>query len=201
MIRALNHAGEASAALNSNKGYCLVLNADEGQLVYALSQQCDLRIIGLESSPRKVESARENLMRAGVYGSRVTIHQGTADAELPYGSMLANLIVSDEALRSGRLPASAAEVLRMLRPEGGLAYIGQSKAAEKLGERLTGRAAKAWLGTHDGEWQLRKRDGLWMTGRCDRLPGGGEWTQLYADAGHTANSEDELEGPTTVPRA
>lgn len=102
------------------KGYCLVLGSEEGRLAYEIAKRTDLKVIGLEEDPIKVATAREVLDRTGLYGARVSVHQGSLSS-LPYVSYFANLVVSDSALLTGDLPASVDEVTRVLRPCGGVA--------------------------------------------------------------------------------
>ena len=55
------------------KGYALVLDAGIGRLAYELAIRSDLKIIGIEKDPQKVQQAKEKLDAAGLYGSRVVI--------------------------------------------------------------------------------------------------------------------------------
>jgi len=48
------------------KGYCLVIDAGEGHLVYELAKRSNLNIIGIENNPRLVEKARQNLDKGSV---------------------------------------------------------------------------------------------------------------------------------------
>ena len=57
------------------RGFCLVIDGEEGQLAYELARQSELEIYVVESDPVKVATARTNLTKAGVYGNRVTVHQ------------------------------------------------------------------------------------------------------------------------------
>ncbi len=187
----------AEAAVNaagSKKGYCLVLGADTVTLAYEMSKRSAFRIIGIEPDADKVAPARELLVNARVYGSRIVIHQGKLD-QLPYQKRFANLVVSEEALANGTLPPSASEVHRILRPSGGVAvFTSPSNAAD---------AAKA---TEWGEgalpgWKVVEAAGGGWTGTARRGPlaGAGEWTHFYADAGNTACSGDALRpGPVDI---
>ncbi len=51
------------------------------------------------------------------------MEQGELDA-LPHSDYFANLIVSEEALVTGRLEASAREAIRVLKPCGGVLFVG-----------------------------------------------------------------------------
>jgi outer membrane protein assembly factor BamB len=180
------------------KGYCLVLGAEYGRLAYALAQRTDLQIVGIEADPDKVAVARATLEKAGLYGSRIAIHNAPLD-RLPYGSFFANLIVSDSLLLTGEVPTPAPEVFRVLRPNGGVVCLGQPGEGRQPGRTALASTLKRWLKGADGaEARVYRRGGLWAIARRGALPGSGEWTQLYADASHTACSNDQVQGPMTL---
>jgi outer membrane protein assembly factor BamB len=187
------------------KGYCLVLGCGEGRLAYELAKQTPayagvtgrhggqpLRIIGIEEDEKKVLAARESLDKAGLYGVRVTVHHGSL-IRMPYTDYFANLIVSDRALISGDMPTAADEVFRVLRPFGGTAYLGQTIGAAERGGKLSRSALESWLQKASAPgWEMIERDGLWAVMRRGPLPGSGEWTHQYAEAGNSACSGDRL---------
>jgi outer membrane protein assembly factor BamB len=167
------------------KGYCLVLGSGEGRLAYELARLADLKIIGVEKDTKKAAIAREALDTAGLYG-RVVIHQGSFE-KLPYTKYFANLIVSDEALRGGKLPSSTDEVFDLVRPYGGVIALGlpanrQNRSSlKKLTQQTT------------FDWKINKsKKIIWAIANRGEPAGAGEWTHLYAEAGNTACSRDEL---------
>jgi outer membrane protein assembly factor BamB len=180
------------------KGYCLVIGCGEGRLAYELARRSDLNVIGVEPDPARVAAARAALDAAGLYGVRVAVHQWGKDV-LPYTSYIANLVVSEEALISGGLSVPANEVLRVLRPCGGVACLGQPSTAAGAVARLDPDRLERWM--KDGgvtEGTLEKKRGVWAMIRRGPIPGGGEWTQLYANPNHTACSMDQLRGPMAI---
>jgi len=180
------------------KGYALVLGCGEGRLAYELARRTDLNLIGVERDPAKVAVARAALDAAGLYGVRVTVHEWNKDV-LPYTSCLANLIVSDETLITGTLSIPAKEVLRILCPCGGVACIGQPSRLPRKCLPIEPAALERW--SKDGgvpEARLEKNHGLWALIRRGPVPDSGEWTQLYANANHTACSMDQLRGPMEI---
>ena len=179
---------------NIRKGYCLVLDCNEGRLAYELARQTDLQIVGIEEDPQKVAKARIALNRAGLYGTRVTVQQ-VSSGQLPYTDYFANLVVSDRMLISGESVVSPEEVVRVLRPGGGVAYLGQTRDAAKQGRTLSHSSLAGWLGDTPAEgWVVTERNGLWAGMRREALEGGGEWTHKYADAGNSTCSTDQLVG-------
>jgi outer membrane protein assembly factor BamB len=105
------------------RGYALVLGSAEGRLVYELATRSEMQVIGVEPDAGKVAAARAMLHAAGLSG-RIAIHHGELD-RLPYTDYLFNLIVSDAFATGGAMPGRRDEVLRVLRPHGGVALFGR----------------------------------------------------------------------------
>ena len=171
------------------KGYALVLGCGEGRLAYEIARRTNMTVIGVEEDPKKVAAGRQSLDKAARYGGHVSIQQGPLD-KLPYVKYAFNLIVSDRTLATGALPPSAAEMYRVLRPCGGVAYVG------RVGPQRPGGLARAklegWLkaGKIDGAKITESDKGLWAVVRRGGLPGAGQWSHQYANVGNTACSED-----------
>ena len=173
-----------------DKGYALDLGCGEGRLACEIARRTNLTVIGVESDAGKVAAARRALDEAGLYGSRAVVHHGPLD-RLPYTKYLFNLIVSDQALVSGTLPPSAAEVYRVLRPCGGVMHVGQPGRERRGG--LTKARLDGWLksgGIEEGE-ATESAEGLWAVVPRGRLPGSAEWSHQYANVANTACSEDK----------
>lgn len=181
-----------------NKGYCLVLDCGEGQLIYELAKRSDLRLVGIDKNKRNIEAARLALERAGLYGSRAAVLQWDKDT-LPFTTYMFNLIVSDGAIARSRLPDPSPEVLRVLRPYGGCVCVGRPAATKGVRGKLDRAEVAQWFqqsGMTEATWT--NDGGAWAVVRRGAVPGAGEWTQLYADSGHTACSRDELRGPMVI---
>jgi len=168
-----------------SKGYCLVLGCGRGRLAYELARRSDLKIIGVEEDPLNVAIARRALDKAGLYG-RVVVHQKDNDS-LPYTKYFANLIVSDEALQTGKLQTVPKEVFQLLRPFGGTFAI--ALPADKLeSERL-----KLWGRPSFVDWQIETAGDIGLAWSIrPALQGAGEWTHAYAEPGNTACSDDRI---------
>ncbi len=110
------------------KGYCLDLGCGDGRLAYELAKRTELRIYGIEKDPAKVAAARKKLSAAGLYGVRVTVRQGDPAAS-GYPNYFADLAVSSTSL-TGTV-AGEKELLRCLRPWGGVACVGKSGGMKK----------------------------------------------------------------------
>ncbi len=190
-----SHCRATAAAIlersSINKGYCLMFGSSDGRLAYEIARQTDLQIIVVEKSLSKVRRARQFLSATGFYGLRVSVMHVKGE-KVPLGDYIANLIVAD-SFEGGRPPASLDEVLRLLRPCGGVAMIGQPASG------FTGRgtvrldALSAWAdgSTVAMDWKIEEDDqGCWAFLRRGRLIGSGEWTHQYGSADNATNSRD-----------
>lgn len=104
-------------------GYCLDLGCGDGHLTYELAKQTNLTIIAVDNDLDNVQTAREKLGAAGLYGSRVTVHYAALDST-GYPKYFANLIVSGRSLVEGVDVVPGEEMQRIQRPYGGVACIG-----------------------------------------------------------------------------
>jgi outer membrane protein assembly factor BamB len=181
-------AKEILAQTGMKRGFCLVIDGEEGQLAYELARQSELEIYVVESDAEKVATARTNLAKAGLYGSRVTVHQFDS-AAIPYSNYFANLIVSDRFVKTGETLTDPALVARHLKPSGGVMCLGQPKASDasaavaivaKVGGSKVLTTAEATQKSADG-WAILSRG---------KLPGAGGWSHQYGNPGNTAVSDD-----------
>jgi outer membrane protein assembly factor BamB len=178
------------AATPFNQGYALVLGCGQGRLAHEIAKRTKLTIIAVDPDANNVAAARRALDKAGLYGDRVVVHHGPLN-KLPYTKYMFNLIVSDSTLANGALPPSASELYRVLRPSGGVAYIGQPGKERRGG--LTKEKLVTWLKSAKipkGKIS-QKPDGLWAVVHRGTLPGSGEWSHQYANVGNTVCSEDQ----------
>jgi outer membrane protein assembly factor BamB len=172
------------------KGYCLVLDCGDGRLACELARRSKLKIVGIEADAGAAEKARTLLDRAGL-SDRVTIHHVTG-GQLPFTSYFANAIVSDGMLRGGRYPDNPDEIMRVLRPYGGVLIL--------AAPGNSARQMRQWGRNLSPQWKVMQHDGLtWGRLRRDALDGSGQWTHQYAEPGNSACSGDTLiKGPLTV---
>lgn len=125
-------------------GYCVDLSCGDGSLALELAKQSDLFIVAIDADPANVAAARQNLDAAGLYGSRVTVHQADpADTHLP--KYFANLVVSRRSVDEGPAAVDEDESLRLQRPYGGVACFG---SAGKMTVATRGALAGAGEWTH-----------------------------------------------------
>ncbi len=169
------------------KGHCLVYGAGQGRLAYELRTRSSFTVLGVESDPNKVDTGRAILDDADVYGDRITLHQGPLD-HLPYRDYAGALVVSDTIIETGHCPGSAAEMFRMVRPDGGLAILGQPPGCPHV---LRRGALEEWLeAAHLSYTIVEDSNGLWAHVHRGPLPGAGQWTHQWGDPANTACSGD-----------
>ncbi len=179
------------ANLKDRQGYCLVIGVENGALAYEIAQQSKLRVVAVENDASKADAARQRFAKAGMYGKRVAIHQVDYD-KLPYGDWLFNLVVSDTALATGKMPGNVNETLRVLRPSGGVLCIAQPKGAKS-------GTLRTWLGAHAEKAHITSdsianNGKIWATYRSRPISGAGEWTHLYGNVANTMTSGDKRVG-------
>ena len=126
------------------EGYCLDLGCGDGALAHALAKRTDLYVYAIDPDPKNVALARRRLDAAGLYGARVTVHQGDL-ADVPYPNYFANLVVSGRSVAGESSPGLDEEAARCLRPFGGVACIGQ---AGKMKKTIRGELDGAGTWTH-----------------------------------------------------
>jgi len=167
------------------KGYCLVLDCGRGRLAYELARRSELKIVGVEEDAGEVTAARDAIDKAGFYG-RVAVHHKDS-ATLSYTKYFANLVISDQTLRTGKLPSSADKALKMLRPYGGIIAFALPSS------KFNRKELKKWERPFLEDWKLHDTGEIILAWtKRKELEGAGEWTHTYAEPGNTACSEDKV---------
>lgn len=145
------------------KGYCVLLGAGSGQLAYELARQSELRLICLDDDQGRIDRMAETLMKAGIYGTRITVRRIDKLTALPLNQYFANIVVSQMPVVTGRSLGVTQEIQRVLVPGHGCYVQIDPK----------GRATKLY--------------------RRAALQQGGSWTHQYGDASNSANSHTQLD--------
>lgn len=110
-----------------SEGYCVMLGGDElGLTAHALARASKLHILAVHPNSAMVALARKQLAAAGLYGIRVTVHQGDP-ARTNYPKHFADLVISASSDK-----AVLAEVDRLQRPFGGAAILGKADGRKKI---------------------------------------------------------------------
>lgn len=177
-----------------SQGYCLVLGAGRGQLMYELAKRSQLAIVGVDTDGARVAEARRALLHAGVYGPRANVRQVASYSNLPFTKYFANLIVSDHVMAEGECVGNAEEMFRVLRPVGGVALFGQLAGSP---DPLAPGDLTRWLDAAGLDYSHpNSMSGVWAKVVRPPLEGAGDWTHQYGNADNSASSHDTLEGAT-----
>ena len=181
---ALEQAQAVLAASGVNDGYAYFVGVGDGDLLNALVEKSNLRVIAVEANLQRVEQMRDRYVNAGIYGKRLSIYHGDA-VSLEAPPYLAGLIVvsQDEIQKQNEEQMTA--VYNMLRPYGGTACF------------MTGNADRAalikTLNSLDlPKAEIHEADGNVLLVREGALPGSDDWTHNYGDIANTLKSDDSL---------
>lgn len=172
--------GMLAAGVPLPAGWALVFGADNPEGLEALLSRPGLRVAAVAEQPDTVARLREALRRHGLYGDRVSVHQGTVESfrAPPYLALL--VILTPQAAAGG--PAALRAAYESVRPYGGRLCL------EGDPGRLRELAAESALPDAVPEAWDR---GLVLT-RPGPLPGAAWWTHLHGDVANTAASRDSL---------
>ena len=179
--QATAEAAEILKAAGVKAGYAVLLGAGNGSLAIALAQQSELKIMAVEPDKKLASEAREHIAAAGLYGTRITVHERAFD-DTQFPKQFANLVI---APRNKKLAINASlkkEMTRLRRPYGGTMCIANagtmvvSKAGEPKGagswthqnsnaantlcsddEGIKGRLSMFWF--RDVEFEVPNRHG------------------------------------------
>jgi outer membrane protein assembly factor BamB len=110
-------------------GFCLDLDCGDGSLAIALAERTKLQIYALSPSAEQVDALRQRLSDSGLYGVRITVHEGDA-SNYRYGKYFADLIVSGGSVERGPIAISADDPPPALRPGGGVVCTGRHGAMQ-----------------------------------------------------------------------
>lgn len=180
----------------TRSGICLVLGVGEGRLAYELVKATKMRIIGVDTNEDNVAQARRRFKEMGIYGSRVAVRHVDSLDDLPFTSDFANLVVSEQMMVTGQSAGAATEVTRVLRPDGGVAVLGQPAGFKTELSRAT---LDEWLAAASIEHRLTAGDGgLWARIERPALAGAGVWSHQYGKADNSAYGNENLRGASAT---
>jgi outer membrane protein assembly factor BamB/SAM-dependent methyltransferase len=195
-------AGRIQKLAMVDRGICLVTGIVNGDLALAIARSTSMRVICVDTSHERVEAARTKLKKTfggvNVYGGRVTAHLVDDLNDLPFVGHFANLVVSERLLWNQPGISSRNEVLRVLRPDGGVAVLGSNIVQKKKDREEFKTALLGWglvskpgVITDDGS-------GVWLTMTRGPLEETGEWSHLYGNPDNSAFTGETLAGAKTA---
>lgn len=103
--------------LKSPRGWALVLEDHDGQVVNALLQQTELRVVSLATDEKVVQRLQNEFQEKGQYGHRVTVWRHDTANPLPFSKGLFNLV-----LEAKPVPLSDSELLEFAAAESGFLW-------------------------------------------------------------------------------
>ena len=77
------------------KGFCILFGADP-TLAEAIASHSDLTVIGIDTDPARVASARRVLYKKSLYGPRISMMPVDSYQHLPFTDGFANLVIADQ---------------------------------------------------------------------------------------------------------
>ena len=203
-----------------------MLGGGDGQLAWEIARQSKFFVVIFETDAAKAAAQRDKLVQAGVYGRRVVVRHETGQTPPAYPFGFANLVVSDEALSTGKVPYDPEAILPLVQPYGGAVVfgtrrgpvdvsgwtdgqfsvwqpVGTGQSISVVGRALLpvnttmGRSARPTNATVNSRPILAGSSAVrWMATRRGPLPGAGQWTHTTGDPANTMCS-----GETRVPCA
>jgi outer membrane protein assembly factor BamB len=183
-----------------DRGVAFVVGLTDGQLVRSLCRNSRLRVIAVDDDPSRVKVVRDSLN--DLYGVRVAVHLVDDLESLPFAGYFANLVTTERPLADG-LPTTFEKVVRLLRPDGGVAVFGSSAtegptslAVEKratLADELEKTTATKLPESVESTF-VDDSNGVWITIRTLPWSGTGEWSHLYGSTDNSAFSGESLSG-------
>jgi outer membrane protein assembly factor BamB len=185
---ALSRARRMLKETGQRDGYCLVTRVSNSSLVRALAEESKLHVVGLCPEEGVLDALRLELDESGLYGERIALLAGDMmSVKLP--PYFASLVICDESVEESSQGSDgfAGRVFSVLRPYGGVAWFDAG-----------GQSASGWVDVLegaglDGEMVTAVEDGVGVIlERRGALPGAGDWTHQYSDAGNSVVSADRL---------
>ena len=177
-------------------GICLVYGVGTGRLAYELATHSKLRVLCVDDDADRVATVRAALQKTNAYGGKVSVLAVPSLVDLPLPDGFANLVVSETMLTKGECVGSAREILRVLRPAGGIALAGLSAKASHRPDRA---AFAAWFSSAAPKVDIvEDPQGLWGRYTRGKLPRSGDWTHQYGTPANQAFCGEALAGATTV---
>ena len=170
------------------EGYAMVFGVDDGRMLDMLLGSSDLHIVAFDPDADRVEEFRRRYDAAGLYGTRVAVHQGDpVSAQAP--PYIANLVVVGKSLAAGYATGNHIRSLyQSVRPYGGVLWLPIGEQGQTPVRQLVERGELPAARLIGGGTDL-------LVVREGPLPGSAPWTHLYGNIANTAKSDDQLVKP------
>lgn len=166
-------------------GYGVCVGIDYGEFVLEmLRQEPTLTMIVFDPREDRVNHLRDQLVAAGLYGTRASVHVGDLQS-LKIPAYLARIVVSEDPTIATAQDGTK-QLYSVLRPYGGTAWL-----------QLDDETSKEWIENAESldligsELTAGEGDVVRLT-RKGAIPGSGNWTHEHADSANTRVSEDRI---------
>jgi outer membrane protein assembly factor BamB len=169
--------------IDASTGYAICVGGDNPALLDALLQASPLRLVILEPEAALVAALRRRYDARGLYGVRISVHQGTPQSyQAP--QHIARLTVLSPIQAETATVDTLKQIYRSVRPYGGMIWIPADAERIKSLQTMVDQAAlpKAEV-TPGAEGLLIRRVGA--------LPDSADWTHQYGDIANTVKSNDK----------
>ncbi len=167
------------------KGVACVVSCGSGELATELATQSGMVVLAMDASAGNVTATRSSANGVGLLGRRVYVVQGGVTA-IPLADNYADLLVLDGVTTEDLSGIPQQELLRVLTPYHGTAFVGNSAGG------LDQAALQSWL---DGFGVLGANIttdsyGTWARVTKPELPGADSWEQRYHGPDNNVVSTD-----------
>jgi len=168
------------------EGYALVLGVGTGRLAEELVRQSSVDVIAIDPNREKVAALRKRFCEAGIYGTRIVVHEGDP-LSYPLPPYLASLIVTEDlaGVADSFDGTFAEQIFHPLRPYGGTACLPIPSARQAA---FIKQVSAQGLPAAD----VRQAQGMVLLTRKGPLPGAADWSHEGVDAANTAASKDRF---------
>lgn len=182
---AIKKANSLLEITQTKKGYAICYGADNEPFFDAFLQQSPLRLIVVEQDIAKVQALRTKYDALNLYGSRITVHQGTPDSFQAPQHIARITLISDTFAKS-LSPKQLKKIYRSVRPYGGAIWIPQNDQKLSLEQNKDilekSELPKAVYTAHMGDFLIQRKGAL---------PDSADWTHQYGDIANTVKSNDK----------
>lgn len=177
-----------------SKAHALILGGNSAHLAFELVKQSDMVVQIIDTDRSAIQTARKMLNRAQVYGTRVTARSVNSLESLPMTSHFANLIVVTGRTTDEISQAEWLELMRVIRPYGGMLYVEAGENSEKTLENLNQLRTDDSYEVSHTEFNLNNVETMYLAIERTYLPGAGTWSHQYGCAGNSSNGDETLMG-------
>ena len=164
---------------DAEHGYAFVFGVESHEMLDALLAGSELKIVALSEDGTTVQALRRRYDDRGLYGTRVSVHEGTpSDFQAP--AYIAQLVVvAPENAEAYLQPNALIAIYQSVRPYGGTLWVPNATT-----DRLDAAVNEASLAKANVDGLVIKRTGS--------IEGTAPWTHLYGDVANTVKSNDRV---------